>query len=261
MNFAEHNRKAWNKQSSEGSRWCTPVSSEEIEKARNGDWGVGLSPSKIVPTKWFGEIKKKDLLCLASGGGQQAPIFSAAGANVISYDISDEQLSKDRLVAERDNLSLETIQGEMEDLSVFKDASFDIIYHTVSNVYTQDVKKVWKECFRILKQGGRLLSGFMNPDIFLFDHEEGERDGIYTVKYKLPFSDLESLSEEKREKLIEKNIALEFGHSLEDQIGGQIQAGFYVTGFYEDYWDDDSTPLNGYMPSYIATLARKMDIE
>jgi hypothetical protein len=78
MDILEYNRIAWNRQSSEGCQWSIPVNSETIEAARNGQWQVILTPLRHVPVLWFGEIKGKKVLCLASGGGQQAPLLAAA---------------------------------------------------------------------------------------------------------------------------------------------------------------------------------------
>lgn len=257
MDILSYNREAWNRQSREGNRWCDPVTTKQIQAARDGDWHVILTPNKKVPSQWFGAIKGKDLLCLASGGGQQAPILSAAGANVSSFDNSDEQLAKDKLVADRDGLAIHTFQGDMADLSVFPDESFDIIFHPVSNVFAEKIRPVWKECYRLLRDGGRLLSGFMNPAFFLFDHDDIQNGGPLELKYKLPFSDINSLPPEKLKKIQEEGLAYEFGHSLEDQIGGQTASGFLIQDMYEDEWDDDWSPLNEYFPAYIATLARK----
>lgn len=257
MDITSHNREAWNRQSVSGSRWSQPVSEAIIGSARAGDWGVILTPNKIVPKEWFGEIAGKRLLGLASGGGQQVPILAAAGASVVSFDNSDEQLAKDRAVAERDSLDIDTVRGDMADLSCFEDGSFDIIFHPVSNVFAPDVKTVWNECYRVLKNGGRLMSGFMNPAFFLFDHEEAEDSGELKAQYTIPFSDLTSLSPEKLDAIKSKGYPFEFGHTLQDQIGGQIASGFSIQGFYEDNWDDKSSPLNKYMNIYIATLAVK----
>jgi hypothetical protein len=79
--------------------------------------------------------------------------------------------------------------------------------------------------------------------------------GILQVKHTLPYSDLTSLSAEERQKLMDKGEPLEFGHTLEDQIGGQIEAGFVITGFYEDRHRDDE--IARYTPTYIATRAVK----
>jgi SAM-dependent methyltransferase len=194
------------------------------------------------------------VLCLASGGGQQGPILAAAGAKVTIFDNSPAQLAQDRFVAERDGLVIETVQGDMADLRVFPDARFDLIVHPVSNVFVPDVKPVWREAFRVLKPGGVLLSGFMNPVHFLFDFFALER-GEFRVAHSIPYSDQESLSDEDRARLAEQDAPLEFGHTLADQIGGQIAAGFALTGFYEDI--DPDTILGKYISSYVATKATK----
>ena len=58
-----------------------------------------------------------------------------------------------------------------------------------------------------------------------------------------------------RRKAIQSGEALEFSHSLDAQIGGQLEAGFLLVGFYEDWWTDDATPLNRLCPTSIATRA------
>ncbi len=77
------------------------------------------------------------------------------------------------------------------------------------------------------------------------------------MKNALPYSDLDRWTNEGRHLVAEKNEPFEFGHLLTDQIGGQIDAGFLIAGFYEDYWNDEATNLNKYTPTFIATLALK----
>ncbi len=101
------------------------------------------------------------------------------------------------------------------------------------------------------------MSGFVNPIVFLFD-KELEKEGIYQLRYSLPYSDNISLSEEERIKFFEEDPAIEFSHTLEDQIGGQTDAGFHVIGFYESYGDDEK--IKEYMPTFIATRALKPNI-
>jgi SAM-dependent methyltransferase len=258
MNVLEHNRAAWNRQSTSGeSRWCDPVSSDDVGRARTGELALILTPTIPVPAAWLGNLERARVLCLASGGGQQAPLLAAAGAKVTSFDASDEQLAKDALVAEREGLELRTERGDMADLSRFGDGVFDLIFHPVSNVFAEDVMRVWRECHRVLAEGGRLLSGFMNPDFFLFDHEDIEAGGPLEVRFALPFADSRDLEAERLEARIAAGDALEFSHSLDAQIGGQIAAGFLIAGFYEDRWDDAATPLNAWMPTSMATLAIK----
>jgi SAM-dependent methyltransferase len=259
MNVVAHNRAAWDKLAKTDCRWCQAVSSNDIHTARQGIWSVILTPNKSVPSEWLGNIKGKKILCLASGGGQQAPVLAAAGANVTSFDNSDEQLGRDRFVAERDALVLDTVRGDMADLSTFDDESFDLVFHPVSNVFVQNLAPVWKECFRVLRWNGTLLSGFMNPLVFLFDHEEAQKTGLFQVKYPLPYSDLTSLRAEKKEQIEKEGLAYEFGHTLEQQLGGQLNAGFVICDLYEDSSDEISEPLNHFTQTYIATLARKIE--
>jgi len=70
VDIIEYNRRAWNKESSHGSRWSTPVSSDVNESARKGNWQLILTPNKPIPRSWFSNLFDKDILCLASGGGQ-----------------------------------------------------------------------------------------------------------------------------------------------------------------------------------------------
>ncbi|MEQ9618898.1 MAG: methyltransferase domain-containing protein [Deltaproteobacteria bacterium] len=257
INISKHNSAAWDEESIEGSEWCTPVDGEIIARAKRGEVLLKLTPNKYVPDAWLDGVRGKDVLCLASGGGQQAPVLAAAGASVTSLDVSKEQLARDEFVAQRDGLTLRTIKGDMSDLSVFADENFDLVVHAVSNIYVPDVNIVWKECYRVLRPGGELFAGFMNPSFFLFNHKKSEECGILTVEYKLPYSDFESLDEERRRQIIDDQVPIVFSHSLDDQIGGQIEAGFVITGFYEDWWSDEATPLNEYSPTTIVTRAVK----
>ncbi len=261
MDIAAFNRNAWNIQSLEGCRWSTPYPPETIENARRGEWKVILTPNKPVPENWFPvhpDLGGLQVLGLACGGGQQVPVFAAAGATVTSFDNSDIQLQKDEETCDRHNLSVTTVQGDMADLSVFDDESFDLIFNPVSNVFASAILPIWKECYRVLKPGGRLLCGFMNPAFFLFDHYEAEETGDIRVRYRLPYSDLKSLDRDTLSDHLEAQVSLEFSHSLEEQIGGQCDAGFAIRGFYEDNWDDESTILNPWMPMFAATCAIKI---
>jgi hypothetical protein len=55
--------------------------------------------------------------------------------------------------------------------------------------------------------------------------------------------------------MIARGEPLSFSHSLDDQIGGQLDAGFVLTGLFEDTWPEE--PLSAYFPLFIATRAAK----
>lgn len=102
------------------------------------------------------------------------------------------------------------------------------------------------------------MAGFCNPASYIFDQRLAD-DGILQVRHRLPYSDLTSLSDAERRQYIDDEQPLEFSHTLDDQIGGQLAAGFVLTGFYEDYWHGRA--LDEYMPTFMATRAVKQFIE
>ena len=256
MDIRSYNREAWNREVEGGkSRWTEPVDSEIIARAKQGTFSILLTENIPVPQRWFPSLQGADVLCLASGGGQQGPVLAAAGANVTVFDNSPAQLKQDRLVAERESLPLRTVGGDAADLSTFEDESFDLIFNPVSTVFMPDVRGIWRECYRVLRPGGVLLTGFMNPVHYIFDLFKAD-EGVLEVAHSIPYSDLTSLSKDDLEEYIEKGLPLEFGHSLTDLIGGQCDAGFVITDMYEDVMLD--SPLHKYHPNYIATRAIKV---
>jgi SAM-dependent methyltransferase len=253
----KHNQAAWDRQANAQGEWSQPVSAEVIAAARRGEWQVHLTPTAL-PAAWLGDVRGLRILCLASAGGQQAPVLAAAGAQVTVFDASAEQLLRDRQVAERDGLQLETVQGDMRDLSAFADARFDCIFHPISNLYVPDVRPVWHECFRTLRGGGRLLSSFYNPVVFIGERDEAlAEQGLIRPRYKLPYADVRDLSPEALAAKRERGDALVFGHSLGEQIGGQLDAGFVLKGFIEDEQPHPRFVVDRYLPTFLATWAQK----
>lgn len=251
-----YNRRAWDSEVERGNPWTLPVDAAAVAKARRGELYLLLTPSRPVPRDWYPPLDGASVLCLASGGGQQAPLLAAAGANVTLLDNSPQQLEQDRTVARREGVELQTVEGDMADLSAFADGTFDLIFHPCSNCFVPAVKPVWRECHRVLKPGGVLLAGFINPVRYLFDAQAME-EGDLTVRYAIPYADISSLSpEECRRRYQDQLLPLEFGHTLEDQIGGQLEAGLVLTGFFEDrYAPDAGDPLSKYLATFIATRA------
>jgi SAM-dependent methyltransferase len=255
VDVVSHNRGAWDQEVLHGNDWTIPVDSAQVERARQGDWSVVLTPNKPVPRAWFPDLRGAHVLCLASGGGQQGPLLAAAGAAVTVFDNSPLQLGQDRLVAERDGLEIVTVLGDMADLSCFTDGSFDLIVHPCSNCFSETVRPVWRECHRVLRPGGALLAGFANPLLFCFDKDRETQEGVLELRYPVPYSDVTSLSDAER-ALIDSDEPLCFGHSLEDQIGGQLDAGFVLTALYEDVHQEGDVSV-AYFPGFLATRAVK----
>lgn len=248
-----HNRAAWDQLVDDDNEWSRPVDPEVISRARQGDWSVVLIGYEPTPREWFpAELDGVRVLGLASGGGQQGPILAAAGATVTIFDNSPKQLARDDEVAAREGLQIRTVLGDMRDLSVFDDDSFDVILNPVSNVFCPDLAPVWTECFRVLRPGGALLTGFLNPDVYLFDEVALDR-GELVVAHRLPYSSLDLSSELRQQAYGDGPI--EYSHSLTAQIGGQLSAGFTLTHLTEAPHHADVTAEH--MFGYIATRAVK----
>lgn len=246
--YVETNSKIIDKWVEEGWEWGQPISHEMFEKAKNNEWFVLLTPTKPVPKEWFGELKGAEILGLASGGGQQMPIFTALGANCTVLDYSEKQLLSEIDVAKRENYEINTVRADMTKPLPFENESFDLIFHPVSNCYVEEVLPIWKECYRVLKKGGILLSGLDNGINYTVNNDET------MIVHKLPFNPL------KDEKLYEESMkndwGIQFSHTIEEQIGGQLQAGFMLTDLYEDTNGAGRLhQLN--IPSFYATRAIK----
>lgn len=256
------NKAAWDHAVGEGDNPYTKVvSPQQVAAAREGAWSLYLSDCKAVPKEWFPELKGLRVLCLASGGGQQAPILAALGAEVTLLDASPGQLAQDRFVAERENLDIRIVEGDMADLSAFADGAFELIVNPPSTLFVPDLQPVWRECHRVLQSGGVLMTGFMNPDEFVFDPDALDNEGTFVVKYPLPYVEHETLSPEALEQRIRDKAMFHFSHSLEAQLGGLTKAGFVITGFYEDRRPEESgNPIWRFMPSYYVARAQKTDL-
>ncbi|MEL1134950.1 methyltransferase domain-containing protein [Desulfitobacterium sp. THU1] len=246
--YTEINSKFFDKWVEEGWEWGKPISHEIYNKAKNNDWDVVLTPTKPVPKEWFCAMKHAKILGLASGGGQQMPIFSALGAECTVIDYSVKQLQSEKEVAARENYAIEIVQGDITNPLPFADESFDLIFHPVSNCYIEDILPVWQECYRVLKKGGILLAGFDNGFNYLFDDDES------TITTKLPFNPLKD--PQLYEKSIENDWGIQFSHTIEEQIGGQLKAGLVLTDIYED--TNGQGKLREFnVPTFYATRAVK----
>ena len=226
MDYQDINATTIDRWVEEGWEWGIPISHEVYEKALAGEWDLLLTPTKCVPHDWFGLLKGKKVLGLASGGGQQMPIFAALGSACTVLDYSEKQLESERMVADREGYRIEIIRADMTKALPFADETFDLIFHPVSNCYVQEVKPIFKECARILKHGGILLCGLDNGVNYLVDENE-ER-----IVNTMPFDPL--ANEIQRKSLEDTDCGMQFSHTVDEQIGGQLEAGLVLTHIYGD---------------------------
>ena len=248
MNYQDINAAAIDRWVDEGWEWGKPIDHETFVRAQSGRWNVVLTPTKPVPHEWFGDLRGKKVLGLASGGGQQMPIFAALGANCTVLDYSERQCETERTVAAREGYDIRVVRADMTKPLPFADGEFDLIFHPVSNNYIRETLPVFRECFRILRKGGILLAGLENGTNYLVNDDES------TIVNRFPFDPL--LHPEQRAELEAGDCGMQFSHTMEDQIGAQLRAGLVLTDLYEDFNSEGRLrELN--IPTYIATRAIK----
>ncbi len=248
MEYQKINSETIDRWCREGWEWGQPLSHEEYLGAKNGNWSVKLTPVRAVPRGWFGELSGKKVLGLASGGGQQIPVFAALGAECTVLDYSQEQCESERKVAQREGYGVSILCLDMTEPLPFPEGSFDLIFHPVSNCYIRETEPVFRECFRVLKPGGRLLGGYDTGINYILD--EGEEK----IVRSLPFDP--TADRELYEYCMEGDWGIQFSHTLEEQIGGQLRAGFIIRDLYEDTNSLGNLHEKN-IPSFVAVLAEK----
>lgn len=207
--------------------WTATATKKQLEEARTGKPVLPFYDEE-VPEEWLSGIRGKKVLCLAGAGGLQVPLLACAGAEVTVIDLSGKMLEKDLEIAVREQLQIQTVKGNMCDLSMFDDEYFDCIINPPSLMYVPEIKCVFKECSRVIKKGGTFIMMAPNPVNYMCDYIDDPNGGYYKVVHKMPFfsGDWDS------------SDWVEYGHTMEEYLGGQIEAGFVINGYKECQRDD-----------------------
>lgn len=259
-NYSETNKKWWEKMVEEECGFTKPWLDLDLKILQKFASGKLKNPPKplsdIYPISILLDVEGKDVLCLASGGGQQSAIFALLGANVTVVDIAEGQLKGDKKAAEHYGYKVKVIQGDMSDLSMLKDNSFDIVYQAPSMGYVPDVKKVYSQVARVLRSGGRYRADAHNPQSQFIDESSWDGKGyVVSVPYGV-----------KEQQRSEKENVLEYRHYLDETFNGLIESGFIIErieempkGFYQNKDDKPGTwgHLLKYTPGIFCILARK----
>jgi hypothetical protein len=111
------------------------------------------------------------------------------------------------------------------------------------------------DCARIRHPDVR-LAGFMDPIVYVFDRE-AEARGELIASRPLPYADVDALEPDALKWVIARDHTVEYSHTLEAQIGGQLEAGFLLTHFFEDRDRDAGSQRSRLLPTCYATRAVK----
>lgn len=227
--------------------WMKPIDHAMYEKAKNGEPLLTLTPIKKTPFWWYANCKGKKILGLAAGGGQQMAILAALGANCTLLDISDSQIDADIEVSKREKYDLNIAKCDMSEPFPFHDETFDMVVNPISNHYVQDVGFVFREAYRVLKRGGIFLAGLDNGFYWTINP--------LTMKMEVrqPVNPLEDKA--LMESIVQNEQAIQFSHSIEEQIRLQLKAGFRLVDIYDDTEPGIFQELN--IPTSFATYMAK----
>ena len=210
----------------EGWEWGSPVSHEEYLRACEGDWEIVLTPTVPVPKSWWPTLAGAEVLGLASGGGQQMPILTAAGAYCTVLDYTPEQLESERMVAEREGYDISIVRADMTEPLPFADASFDVVVNPVSLCYVREVEPILLETARVMRPGAALLAGYDIGFNYVVDDAE-ER-----IVRGLPYNPLEN------PKLLEADdvneVGMQFSHTIGELLAAILHAGLVIDDVYDD---------------------------
>ena len=207
--------------------WAASATGDQLRQAREGNLVLSFGVDGVIPPHWLGDLHGKKALCLAGAGGLQAPLLACAGAEVTVLDLSQRMLDKDRDIAAREGLDIRIEHGNMCDLSRFEDASFDLVLNPPSLCYVPDVNPVFREVYRVLKHGGVFVMISMSPIAYVCDWDESI--GYYKAVNRMPYNSAEH---------DDQGDWIEYGHTMESYLGGQIAAGFVITGYLENQTED-----------------------
>ena len=185
---------------------------------------------QIYPAYLLRDVARKDVLCLAAGGGQQSAVFGLLGAHVTVIDFTRGQLDGDITAAKHYGYHVETRRLNMRDLSAIEDASFDFVYQGPSMSWVPSVHEIYRGVSRIIRPGGQYRVDFGNPANHFW-----EWDGEF-YRVTEPYS----------ERVYRyPDGAYDFRHYLSDIFNGLVDNGFQIERVEERSWiqpDINATP-------------------
>lgn len=232
----------------EGWGWSKPIDHATYERACAGDWRILLTPTVPVPASWWPELKGAQVLGLASGGGQQMPVLTAAGAHCTVLDYSEAQLANERAVAEREGYHITIVRADMTQPLPFPDQSFDVVVNPVSLCYVREVEPIWHEVARVLKPKGALLSGLDTGFNYVVD--DGERQ----IVRGLPFDPIQNPN--VMDGLDVREWGMQFSHTTGELLSGMLRAGLVIDDLFDDVNGEGHLSELG-IPTMLAVRAHK----
>lgn len=248
-------------------RWKALAGADALFSRPRLDLNTKSARKLVCKDIFFDDLKGKDVLCLAGGGGQQSAAFALLGANVTVVDLSSEQLERDMQAAGHYGLSVKTVQGDMRDLSVFDAESFDIVYQPYSINFVPDCAEVFRQTARVLRPQGHYYFAFANP--FTMSTRETDWNGAgyvlrgpYVGGEAITYDDQEWVYDHEANSVPHKPV--EYRHNLCTVVNELVAAGFSIRRLSDDtdmHSDSEADPgswnhYTAFAPPWLSILAR-----
>jgi len=226
--ISQINRERWNALARANVEWSRPHLEYTAEQAACHVYRHGV----------LSDVRGRRVLCLASGGGQDSAAFGLLGAKVTAFDLSDEQLARDRQAAAHHGYPLTTIQGDMRDLNALDPASFDLVWQIYSINFSPAVEPVFTGVARVLRPGGIYFLQLANPFTMAVDEEAWDGQAY---PLNAPYRDGEDLAERfphwdvalQDGSLVVLDSPHEYRHALSTVLNGLLARGFTFLGLWE----------------------------
>ena len=250
MSFLQQNRAAWNRLADTGSQFAKVASDEECSRPL-----ATLDTRGWLPTS----VQGMDVLCLASGGGWQSILYAVAGANVTVVDLSSSMLKLDEREASRRNVSVRTVEASMDDMSMLRDESYDIVHQPVSTCYVPDTTAVYREIARVSRDGGLYVSQHKQPTSAQITGRDSSDHYVIGVEYYH-----EGPLRRGEDDSYRETGAVEYLHRWDQLIGELLRAGFVLEDLREPYRADKTAPVGHYrhrgrfVAPYVRLKARRL---
>lgn len=251
MNYRDVNREAWD------------------DRVRRHDWYIDTAtdqdfanPLAVVDQcGWLGgDVRGKQILCLAAGGGRHSVLFAQAGARVTVVDLSPRMLDLDRKIAAERGLPVRIVETSMEDLSMFNDGEFEIVLQPVSTCYVAEIGTVYRQVARVTMANGLYISQHKQPVNLQADAAPTGRGYLLSEPYyrNTPLPPLEIRSWHREAGTVE------FLHRWGQLLGELCRSGFVIEDVAEpNHANPAAEPgtfphRSCFVPPYIKFKARRI---
>lgn len=212
---------------------------------------------------WIPWQKINRVLCLAAGGGQQSALFGSLGCAVTVFDLSPEQLELDRRVARQNGFQVRCVEGDMLEVHKLLPETFDLVYQPISAHYVSDVRKLYRNIYKVVRPGGYYWVEHWSPfqmQLAAFDAWDGQAYRLAEPQgcgRPLPWVVGHAHSPNT------PRICWQYIHSLNNLIGGLCDSGFRLLNFAERQQSDLGAPpgseahFAAYLPPFLAMFSQR----